>query len=116
MYNVLDSGWSPLGLRKPLDRQLGGLEQFDHYLFLGGRSWAMGKFISGFINGFVWWSLNVFLVFLWVFVFLWEIINEWFYGSYFVMIFKLLVSGYGWWSIYDFLAIWRWYASMVVYS
>jgi hypothetical protein len=36
MYNVLDSGWSPVGLRKPLDRQLGGLEQFDLFLFLGG--------------------------------------------------------------------------------
>ncbi len=65
MYNVLDSGWSPLGLRKPLDMQLGSLEQFDLFFF----GW----------------------------------------------VFKLLVSGYGWWSIYDFLVVWRWYASMVVY-
>jgi hypothetical protein len=28
----------------------------------------MGKFNCGFINGFGWWSLNVMLVFLWVFL------------------------------------------------
>jgi hypothetical protein len=31
---VLDSGWSLVGLKKPLDKQLGGLEQFDLFSFL----------------------------------------------------------------------------------
>jgi hypothetical protein len=65
---VLDSGWSLVGLRKPLGRHLGGLEQFDFiFIFLGGCSWVVGKFISGFINGFWWWSSSVLLVLLWVF-------------------------------------------------
>jgi hypothetical protein len=53
--------------RKPLDRQLGGLEQFD-FLWGGSEcSWAMGKFINGFVNGFDRWPLGVLLVFLWIF-------------------------------------------------
>jgi len=43
---VLDNGWSPMGLRKPLGRHLGG------FIFWGGCSWAMGKFISGFVSDF----------------------------------------------------------------
>jgi hypothetical protein len=35
---LLNNGQSSVGLRKPLDKQLGGLEQFD--LFFSFFSWA----------------------------------------------------------------------------
>ncbi len=30
------------------------------------------------------------------------------------MVFKLRISGYGWWSIYGFLMVWRWYTIVVL--
>ncbi len=71
-----------MGLRKPLGKHLGGLEQFDLfiYLFLGGRVfWVVGKFISGFVNDFKRWSLSVLLMILYVFLLMGgAIINKWF--------------------------------------
>jgi hypothetical protein len=48
---ILDSGWFPVGLKKPLDRQLGGLEQFDlffSFLLWAGvfRQWANSLVVS----------------------------------------------------------------------
>jgi hypothetical protein len=37
-----------------------------------------------------------------------------FKGGFFAMVFKLLISGYGWWSIFYFSTVWRWYALVVL--
>ncbi len=42
---VLDSGWSPVGLKKPLGRHLGGLEQFG----LGGGASVLGQWASSLV-------------------------------------------------------------------
>jgi hypothetical protein len=65
---VLDSGWSRVGLRKPLGKHLGGLEQFDLFFCFGGKSSrVVGKFISDFVNDFGQLFSSILLVLLWVF-------------------------------------------------
>jgi hypothetical protein len=46
---VLDIGWSLVGLRKPLGRHLGGLEQFDLFLFLFFWAGVLGQWASSLV-------------------------------------------------------------------
>jgi hypothetical protein len=61
---------------------LGSLDQVN--FFWGGGVWAVGMFIGGSIDGFMWWVFKYFVSgFVGCFLMGLKVMNKWFWGGFF---------------------------------